>query len=130
MVLLDGAGSLADLPPFTLGRLFSSWELDPVLTVLVVWVAGLYLVGVWRLHERGDRWPVARTLSFVVPGTGGLLFATSSGLGSYDTTLLSVHMVQHMLLSMVVPLFLALGAPVTLMLRTLPSRPRPAMMLR
>ncbi len=53
-----------------------------------------------------------------------LFFATSSGLGSYDTTLLSVHMVQHMLLSMVVPLFLALGAPVTLMLRTLPPRPR------
>ena len=124
MVLLDGAGSLADLPPFTFGRVFSSWQLDPVLTVLAVWVTGLYLVGVWRLHGRGDRWPVARTLSFVVPGMGGLFFATSSGLGGYDTTLLSVHMVQHMLLSMVVPPFLALGAPVTLMLRTLPTRPR------
>ncbi len=33
-------------------------------------------------------------------------------------------MVQHMLLSMLVPLFLALGAPVTLLLRTLPRRPR------
>ncbi len=53
-----------------------------------------------------------------------MFFATSSGLGAYDTTLLSVHMVQHMLLSMLVPLFLALGAPVTLMLRTLPPRPR------
>jgi putative copper resistance protein D len=55
---------------------------------------------------------------------GGLVFATSSGLGTYDTTLLSVHMVQHMLLAMLVPLFLALGAPITLMLRTLPRRPR------
>ena len=44
----------------------------------------------------------------------------SSGLAAYDTTLLSVHMVQHMMLSMVVPLALALGAPVTLALRTLP----------
>jgi len=51
-------------------------------------------------------------------------FATTSGLAAYDTTLLSVHMVQHMLLSMVVPLLLALGAPVTLGLRTLPRRPR------
>ena len=34
-------------------------------------------------------------------------------------------MVQHMLLSMVVPLALALGAPVTLALRTLPARPAP-----
>ena len=42
----------------------------------------------------------------------------------YDDTLLSVHMVQHMVLAMVVPLALALGAPVTLALRTLPRRPR------
>ena len=55
---------------------------------------------------------------------GTFFFATSSGLGTYDTSLLSVHMVQHMMLSMAVPLFLALGAPVTLMLRTLPLRPR------
>ena len=33
-------------------------------------------------------------------------------------------MVQHMVLSMVAPIFLALGAPVTLALRTLPARPR------
>ena len=50
--------------------------------------------------------------------------ATSSGLAAYDTTLLSVHMVQHMVLSMLVPLALALGAPVTLALRTLPPAPR------
>ena len=50
--------------------------------------------------------------------------ATSSGLAAYDTTLLSIHMVQHMALSMVVPLALALGAPVTLALRTLPAGPR------
>ena len=55
---------------------------------------------------------------------GTFFFATTSGLAAYDTTLLSAHMVQHMLLSMVVPLALALGAPVTLALRTLPPRPR------
>jgi cytochrome c oxidase assembly factor CtaG len=124
VVVLSEAGSLANLAPFTVGRVFTAWTLDPVLTVLAVWVAGLYLFGVWVLHERGDRWPLGRTVSFVVLGLGTLFFATSSGLGTYDTTLLSVHMVQHMVLSMVVPLFLALGAPVTLMLRTLPARPR------
>jgi cytochrome c oxidase assembly factor CtaG len=124
VLLADGPASLAGQPPFTLARAFTAWELDPVLTVITVWVTGLYLFGVWRLHERGDHWPLPRTLSFVVPGMGLLFFATSSGLGSYDATLLSVHMVQHMLLSMVVPLFLALGAPITLMLRTLPPRPR------
>jgi cytochrome c oxidase assembly factor CtaG len=124
VLALDTAGSSAVLPVFGLTEVFTSWRLDPLLTVVSVWVAGLYLFGVWRLHDRGDRWPVLRTVSFVVPGMGGLFFATSSGLGTYDTTLLSVHMVQHMLLSMVVPLFLALGAPVTLMLRTLPPAPR------
>ena len=63
-------------------------------------------------------------MAFVGVGMGTFYFATSSGLAAYDTTLVSVHMVQHMLLSMVVPLFLALGAPVTLALRTLPVRPR------
>ena len=47
-----------------------------------------------------------------------------TGLGAYDTVLFSVHVVQHMILTMVTPLFLALGAPVTLALRTLPARPR------
>ena len=124
MVVLSGAGSLADLPPFNLPQVFTDWSLDPVLTVLTVWVAGLYLFGVWVLRDRGVHWPVGRTLSFVVVGMGAFFFATSSGLGTYDTSLLSVHMVQHMVLSMMVPLFLALGAPVTLMLRTLPRRPR------
>jgi len=89
-----------------------------------VWVAGLYLAGVWTLRRRGDQWPLGRTLAFVVLGMGSFYVATSSGLAAYDTTLLSVHMVQHMVLSMVVPLCLALGAPVTLALRTLPKRPR------
>jgi cytochrome c oxidase assembly factor CtaG len=98
--------------------------MDPVLFVLTVWVAGLYLAGVWTLRRRGDQWPLGRTLAFVVLGMGSFYVATSSGLAAYDTTLLSVHMVQHMVLSMVVPLCLALGAPVTLALRTLPKRPR------
>ena len=67
---------------------------------------------------------MGRTLAFVGLGLGAFYVATSSGLAAYDTTLLSVHMVQHMVLSMIVPLALALGAPVTLALRTLPARPR------
>jgi putative copper resistance protein D len=53
-----------------------------------------------------------------------VLFATTSGLAAYDTSLFAPHMVQHMLLTMVAPVFLSLGAPVTLALRTLPQRPR------
>ena len=124
MLVIGHEEELHQLPPFTPAAAFTRWELDPFLTVVTVAVAGLYLYGVWKLHRRGDQWPVTRTLSFVVLGMGCFYFAVASGLGTYDTTLLSVHMVQHMVLSMWVPLLLALGAPVTLALRTLPRRPR------
>lgn len=125
--VLIPAGALLDasvLPPFGPSRLLTEWGLDPFLFVATVWVAGLYLFGVWTLHARGDRWPIGRVLAFEIGGVGSFYVATQSGLAAYDTTLLSAHMVQHMILSMVTPLFLALGAPVTLALRTLPSRPR------
>jgi cytochrome c oxidase assembly factor CtaG len=118
-----GAATLSDLPPFSVSRVFTEWGIDPFLFVVAVWVTGAYLYGVYVLRSRGDSWPWGRTLAFVVLGMGSFAFATMSGLGAYDTSLLSVHMVQHMVLSMMVPLFLALGAPVTLMLRTLPRRP-------
>ena len=78
----------------------------------------------WTLRRRGDAWPIGRTIAFVGVGMGAFAVATLSGLAAYDTTLLSAHMVQHMILSMVVPLALSLGAPVTLALRTLPRAPR------
>jgi putative copper resistance protein D len=94
----------------------------PLLLVLVP--AVLYLLGVRRLGARGDRWPVGRSLSFLLGGLGTIAVATMSGLAAYDVSLFSAHMVQHMLLSMVATVFLALGAPLTLALRTLPLRPR------
>ncbi len=121
------AGTLAqtvvDLPRFTLERALTDWSLEPVPFVLTVWGIGAYVVGVAVLRRRGDRWPVGRTLAVLV-GMGSFALATMSGLAAYDTTLLSVHMVQHMVLTMVVPLALALGAPVTLALRTLPRSPK------
>lgn len=114
----------AELPPFAWSRVLTDWGIDPLPFVVAVWAAGLYLLAVLLLRRRGDRWPVGRTIAFVGVGIGAFVLATASGLGRYDTTLLSVHMVQHMVLSMVVPLAVALGAPVTLALRTLPARPR------
>ncbi len=115
--------SLADLPRFTLARVFTEWELSPLVAALTVLITGLYVVGVLVLRDRGDRWPVGRSLSFGL-GIAAFVLATQSGLATYDTTLISVHMVQHMILSMVVPLAFALSAPVTLALRTLHTRPR------
>ncbi|GAA4698155.1 cytochrome c oxidase assembly protein [Phytohabitans rumicis] len=110
--------------PFTVSAIFTETRLDGWIAVLLVVAAALYLYGVHRLRARGDQWPLSRTLLFVVAGLGSIAVVTVSGLHAYDTTLLSVHMVQHMVLSMVAPIFLALGAPVTLALRVLHGAPR------
>jgi putative membrane protein len=112
------------VPEWTPATLVTQARLDSWLAVALVLAAGLYLYGVHRLRLRGDRWPVSRTLLFLVPGLGSIAVATLSGLHAYDTTLISVHMIQHMVLGMLAPIFLALGAPVTLALRALPARHR------
>jgi len=111
------------LPELGLGTLVTEWALAPLPLVVTVWAVGFYALGVRSLRRRGDRWPVGRSVAWGV-GMAAFYLATSSGLAAYDTVLLSVHMVQHMVLSMIVPLALALGAPVTLALRTLPATPR------
>ncbi|WSN14961.1 cytochrome c oxidase assembly protein [Micromonospora sp. NBC_01699] len=120
--LASGEGS--GPPPFTVSAIFSQTRLDSWLAVGLVLATGLYLYGVHRLRVRGDHWPVSRTVLFIGPGLGSIAAVTVSGLHAYDTSLLSVHMVQHMVLSMIAPIFLALGAPMTLALRTLTGAPR------
>ena len=109
-------------PEMTWPRVLTGWTLEPVPLLAVLVTAALYLGAVRRLKQRGDRWSVGRTLAFVVGGLGSVLIATQSFLGTYDTVLIWVHMVQHMMLSMIVPIFLALGAPITLLLRVSGSR--------
>lgn len=111
-------------PPLTPVRLLTEWTWEWSMALGIATAAGLYIAGLVVLHRRGDHWPVRRSLSFLLGGLGSIAVATLSALGTYDTVLLSIHMVQHMILMIMAPLFLALGAPVTLALRTLPPRPR------
>ena len=105
------------LPPPGISS-YLTWHPEPFFLVVSILVTGLYLFGVLRLRQRGDAWPINRTASFLV---GMLVFLgiTCSGLNEYGMYLFSAHMVQHMMLSMVDPLFLLLGAPITLALRVL-----------
>ncbi|WP_412739987.1 cytochrome c oxidase assembly protein [Krasilnikovia sp. MM14-A1259] len=122
------AGPVGDTvpPPFTVAEIFTQVRLDSLIALGLLVAAALYGYGVHRLRRRGDAWPTGRSVAFLLGGLGSIAAVTVSGLEAYDTTLLSVHMVQHMVLSMVGPIFLALGAPVTLALRTLakPARRR------
>jgi cytochrome c oxidase assembly factor CtaG len=123
-VLPTHAGPGDQIAPFTPLRLLTAWTFEPVLLGVILVVGGLYLYGVHRLHQRGDHWSKGRTFAFCGLGLGSAVIATQSALGTYDTVLLSVHMAQHMILSMLTPLACAIGAPVTLALRTLPAKPR------
>jgi cytochrome c oxidase assembly factor CtaG len=111
-------------PPFTVGAIFTQLRLDSLIAVFLLVAAAAYLYGAYRLRARGDRWPAGRTVAFLVGGLGSIAAVTVTGVEAYDTTLISIHMIQHMVLSMVGPIFLALGAPVTLALRTLHGQPR------
>jgi putative copper resistance protein D len=108
-------------PPLTWASIVTAW--DPRLGVVAALVvtAGLYVWAAQRLRRRGDRWAVGRDVAFVVGGLGTIAVAVLGWMGVYDDTLFWAHMAQHMTLSMVSPIFLALGAPVTLLLRTLPA---------
>lgn len=117
----DGTAAVA---PLTFERLLSAWTFAPAPFAVVLLLAAVYCLGMWRLRRRGDSWSWWRAVSFLAGGLGSVLVATCSSLATYDDVLLSMHMVQHMMLSMVAPVFLALGAPVTLALRTLPQPPR------
>jgi putative membrane protein len=94
-----------------------TWPGPPLLVAVLVAAALAYLVAVVRLHRRGTAWPTSRTalwLLGVVAAAGGALIGSG---GSF-----AVHMVGHVLLGMLGPLLLVLGAPVTLALRVLPVR--------
>ena len=92
------------------------WDVDILwLTISLLGIA-LYLNGVRILRARGDMWPVARTMSWVA-GMLVLLYVTSGAPNAYQEYLFSVHMVGHMMLSMLVPVLLVPGAPVTLLSR-------------
>jgi putative membrane protein len=95
--------------------LFTDWSLDVTFPFVVV-AAALYVIGVRRLHARGRSWPANRTVAFL-SGLAVVLVATDSGIAAYDTVLFSLHVVQHILLGMVAPLLLVLGAPITLALQ-------------
>ncbi|WP_197380206.1 cytochrome c oxidase assembly protein [Mycolicibacterium mengxianglii] len=109
--------------PPTVARLLFDWRFDLVFGTAAIVLALVYLAGVRRLRRRGDAWPLGRTIGFLL-GCLVLLLTTSSGIGRYMPAVFSVHMAAHMLLSMLIPILLVLGAPMTLALRALPAAGR------
>ncbi len=109
----------------SVGTILLGWELDPAVALPLVFVA----IGWWRLLAGIDRrhpeHPVPRRQRWAfLAGLTAIALALQSGIARYDTTLFSVHMVQHLLLTLVAPPLLALGAPITQLLRASSARTR------
>ncbi|WP_146252067.1 cytochrome c oxidase assembly protein [Xylanimonas oleitrophica] len=109
------------LPPLTPETAFTAWSVQPVAALAALGGAVLYVRWAWRLRRRGDSWPVARTAVWLT-AMALLLWVTNGGPAAYGHTLLSVHMMQHMMLATVLPVLYVLASPVTLALRALPAR--------
>ncbi|HZT66500.1 MAG TPA: cytochrome c oxidase assembly protein [Acidimicrobiales bacterium] len=119
-------------PPVHLHQLLTAWPLrswaTDVALAFQLAAAVLYGWGVRRLAARGRRWPAWRAISF---GAGLLVtvLVVDSGFASYDTSVFTVHVIQHLVLMMVAPPLLALGGPVTLALQA-SKRPTQTRILR
>lgn len=115
VVLAHGTG----VPPEPDALAFlSGWKGDPLIWLPVIVAALLWRSGVARVNRAHPANRVAgrRTAAWML-GLLMILVALDSGVERYDTTLFADHMVQHMLLTLVVPPLLLYAGPITLLLR-------------
>jgi len=94
----------------------SQWRIEPFTTALLLAAGSLYAAGVVRLRRGSRAWPGGRTAAFAA-GLATLVAALCSPVDAYAYVSFTVHMAQHLLLTLLAPPLLALGAPITLALR-------------
>jgi putative copper resistance protein D len=110
-------GVVTEGPPTVAGLIFG-WTFEPLTVIPLVAAAVAWRVAVRRVDVAHPANPVPRARS--VAFYGALLavaVALDSGIARYDTTLFSIHMVQHLLLTLVAAPLFVLSAPITLLLR-------------
>lgn len=100
------------------GELWSSWHIDPVVLLGLVLLGAAYARG-WRASADGPR----RRIRFVL-ALAALAVALLSPLDALSGTLVSAHMVQHVLLVVVAAPLLAWSAPGAALVRGLPAAGR------
>jgi cytochrome c oxidase assembly factor CtaG len=119
-----GAAAYHGPPALTVGRAFTQWTLDLPMLVLILVLGGGYLAAVHKVRNEQEDWPNARPIWFCGLGLGFLVIATMSWVGVYQPVLFFARAVQTVLLVLVVPLFLALGRPITLAIAAFPDAGR------
>jgi len=111
-------GGSGAAPPPTLWNMLTNWQFDPLFLLILGLTTWIYIAGVQRVNRLHPRSPYPRKrTAFFLSGNLVLVIALISPPAMYDTDLFSIHMVQHLLLTMVAAPLLLLGTPVTLALR-------------
>jgi putative copper resistance protein D len=116
--------------PPTAANLLLGWSFELAIVLLLTAAAIGWVVAVRRVNAAhpASPVPVRRSVAFLA-GLATIAIALQSGIERYDTTLFSVHMVQHLLLTLVAAPLIVLGAPVTLALRVASARVRQRLLL-
>ncbi|MDQ6751893.1 MAG: bifunctional copper resistance protein CopD/cytochrome c oxidase assembly protein [Actinomycetota bacterium] len=105
----------------TLWHYLLETRFDPIWVLLCCAAIFVYLVGVRRLHRRGESWPPHRTV-FWLAGVVGLLYVSNGGVNAYRGFLFSAQTIAQMALTTLIPLLLVVGAPLALAGRAIRSR--------
>ena len=94
------------------------WSVEPLVAIPLIALALLWSSAVRRVNRAhpANRVPRLRSAAFY-GGLAAIAIALMSGIERYDTVLFSVHMVQHILLTLVAAPLLAMSGPITLLLR-------------
>lgn len=106
--------------PFDAHNALGRWGFSPfeLLVLAAVITAGAWYVRAqWTLSVRGRKWSTSRTLSFLA-GLVAIDLALQSPVATFTMSYFQAHVVQHLLLMVVAPPLLAMGAPMTLILQT------------
>jgi putative membrane protein len=117
---MAGMAGMGAEPPVDAHSIFTQWQVSAfpigvavVLAAILVW----YLRATRRVEARGRRWHHRRTLSFAL-GLVAVELALGSSVAVFANYTFSAHVIQHLLLMIIAPPLLALGAPMTLILQT------------
>jgi cytochrome c oxidase assembly factor CtaG len=111
-------------PQLTLARAFTFWTADIPVIVVAAALAVAYLAAMRRARRGGTPWPAGRAVAFCGAGLGFACYATMSWPGVYQGALFYARATQTVLLVLVVPLFLAMGRPLTLLSAVAPATGR------
>jgi cytochrome c oxidase assembly factor CtaG len=94
------------------------WSIEPLVAIPLIVLALAWSSAIRRVNRAhpANQVPRIRSAAFY-GGLAAIAVALMSGIERYDTILFSVHMVQHILLTLVAAPLLVMSGPITLLLR-------------